>query len=669
MFGLLQMKRSGRASHLPAKTLLAGALLLGWSAASSSAITVTASAAQSPNLPANVLDGDLNTRWSAFGDPQWIQFDLLSIQTVTAVDIAFFVGNLRSAFFDIETSIDATNWTPAYTGSSSGSTLDLERYDIVDVQARYVRIIGHGNTSNLWNSITEVDIDAFSLSVSASSFQAPNAPANTLDNDLATRWSAQGLGESIVFDFGSNRFISSLGVAFFLGNQRNTFFDIEVSADSVNWLPVHSVVSSGDSTEVERFSFPETSGRYVRLVGQGNTQNIWNSYTEVELSNPTPTWASTLGPNGKANAVASLPNGEFVVVGDLPGSTAIAGRYDNLGAEQYLINDNDPELAPPHLVTTDANENIVFVRLRTPPNFEEDFSDLDVVVTQANGSGSIQWNRTLSAPGFDSIEIANDLETLPDGSGYVIGGLYAGNLDGEWDAWLIKLDNAGNTVWSKTYTTSNLVGPGEIFVEGEIIDVAVTDTNDFLVIANFFAINSAASERKAYQRALRLDSNGDVIWQALIKTWAAPDPGFNPFVLHDYRAVELRDGSDFFALMESDSTNNQFRVTIMDSAGALDPWGPSFSGTAASQGGLTADSDWGFSVAHNDTGGIYGLKKFKVDGSLLWSRGFGNGSPSQSISAMTRSTDDGYSLVGSSSGPSGGEPLLIKLDAGGALNQ
>ena len=38
---------------------------------------------------------------------------------------------------------------------------ELEPYAFADVTARYVRIVGHGNTANAWNSLTEVEIHLF----------------------------------------------------------------------------------------------------------------------------------------------------------------------------------------------------------------------------------------------------------------------------------------------------------------------------------------------------------------------------------------------------------------------------------------------------------------------------------------------------------------------------
>ncbi|QKX18972.1 polysaccharide lyase family 7 protein [Microbulbifer sp. YPW1] len=110
--------------------------------------------------PGNVLDGSLadESRWSSQGI-KWITLDLGSVQTVEGVDIAWYRGDLRSSFFTVETSTDNSNWTAVLSGGqSSGSSADLESYDIIDSTARYVRLTGSGNSSNNWNSILEMDV-------------------------------------------------------------------------------------------------------------------------------------------------------------------------------------------------------------------------------------------------------------------------------------------------------------------------------------------------------------------------------------------------------------------------------------------------------------------------------------------------------------------------------
>jgi lysophospholipase L1-like esterase len=111
------------------------------------------------NVPANAVDGALTTRWSASGDGQWIRFDLGAIRSVSHVKIAFHNGNVRRARFDVQTSVDGTSWTNRLTGAeSAGTTTAAETFDFADIDARYVRYLGHGNSSNLWNSLTEVGV-------------------------------------------------------------------------------------------------------------------------------------------------------------------------------------------------------------------------------------------------------------------------------------------------------------------------------------------------------------------------------------------------------------------------------------------------------------------------------------------------------------------------------
>lgn len=118
---------------------------------------VTASA-DDGNVPANSIDNNLSTRWSADGDGQWIKYDLGDSKTVSHVAIAWYSGNTRASTFDIQVSGDDANWTTVFSGTSGGTSLKQEYFDFNNVAARYVRYLGHGNSVNTWNSITELDI-------------------------------------------------------------------------------------------------------------------------------------------------------------------------------------------------------------------------------------------------------------------------------------------------------------------------------------------------------------------------------------------------------------------------------------------------------------------------------------------------------------------------------
>jgi len=111
--------------------------------------------------PERALDGDPKTAWMAEGDGEWIQFDLGSVQTLKTVKLAFARGNERVYTVDIQVSETGADKTWALVHKqvkNSGKTLELESFDMKSAHARYVRVLGYGNTSEKfpkWCNITE----------------------------------------------------------------------------------------------------------------------------------------------------------------------------------------------------------------------------------------------------------------------------------------------------------------------------------------------------------------------------------------------------------------------------------------------------------------------------------------------------------------------------------
>jgi hypothetical protein len=80
---------------------------------------------------------------------------------VAFVKIAFYNGNTRQTRFDLQVSTDNSTWTDVLTGTLSNGTQTTEQtFDFADRSARWVRYVGHGNTVNLWNSVTELSVFA-----------------------------------------------------------------------------------------------------------------------------------------------------------------------------------------------------------------------------------------------------------------------------------------------------------------------------------------------------------------------------------------------------------------------------------------------------------------------------------------------------------------------------
>jgi hypothetical protein len=310
-----------------------------------SGVTATAN---DGNVPANTLDGSLSTRWSAYGDGQTITYDLGATPTVSSVQLAWYKGNQRVATFDIRTSSDGAAWTTVFSGKSSGKTLNFETYNVTDTKARYVAIVCHGNNKDLWNSITETRIIGSTpvapppttethlpvVSVTASANDG-NVPANTLDGNLGTRWSANGDGQWIRFDLGSNQAVTSVDVAWYKGNTRAAKFDILTSVDDSTWTTVYSGMSSGTNLNFETYPFASSTARYVSIVGHGNTVDTWNSITEVAVygNSTTNTSTGSTPPPPPPPAVGAVPASILNLTNwklTLPIDTAHAGSPDEI---------------------------------------------------------------------------------------------------------------------------------------------------------------------------------------------------------------------------------------------------------------------------------------------------------------------------------------------------
>jgi hypothetical protein len=299
---------------------------------------VTASTSDT-NVPGNVVDNNLATRWSGNGDGAWLQLDMGASKSIGSIKVAVHQGNLRRNLFDLQVSAGSGVWTNVATGvRNSGTTTAEETFTFSPMSARYVRYVGHMATLNAggtstWNSVSEVSIFlaegtplptptptptstptptatptyvklAPPATLLASSDDG-NVPANAIDANLTTRWSANGDGQWLRFDLGSVKTIGFVKVAVYAGNTRANKFELQLSNDAAAWTTVFNGQSSGTTTALQTYDFADGAARYVRYFGHGNTdatKGTWNSVAEVEVwgtactSCPTPTPVATPTP-------------------------------------------------------------------------------------------------------------------------------------------------------------------------------------------------------------------------------------------------------------------------------------------------------------------------------------------------------------------------------------
>src|SRR5690242_13127435 len=117
--------------------------------------TATASSTENASFPAsNAVDGNTGTRWSsAFSDPQWLEVDLGSSQSICQVTL-----NWETAYgkaFQIQTSADNSTWTTIYsTTAGTGGTQTLS----VTGTGRYIRMYGTARGTQYGYSLWEFQV-------------------------------------------------------------------------------------------------------------------------------------------------------------------------------------------------------------------------------------------------------------------------------------------------------------------------------------------------------------------------------------------------------------------------------------------------------------------------------------------------------------------------------
>lgn len=125
-------------------------------------VSVVAIGNQSGNPAENSIDNNISTRWSQDGVGQWITYELDTVRSVTAVDLAFYQGSVRYSYFDVEVSEDGETFSTVLSDCTAcGTTDSLERFYFESpTNARYVRIVCNGNSQGgaNWNSITEARV-------------------------------------------------------------------------------------------------------------------------------------------------------------------------------------------------------------------------------------------------------------------------------------------------------------------------------------------------------------------------------------------------------------------------------------------------------------------------------------------------------------------------------
>ncbi|MDQ1715828.1 MAG: hypothetical protein QOC60_1773, partial [Frankiaceae bacterium] len=434
-------------------------------------------------------DGNTGTRWaSAFADPQWIQVDLGSSQSITQV-----VLNWEAAYgkaYQIQTSPDAVTWTSIYsttTGAGGIETLN------VTGSGRYVRMYGTVRATGYGYSLWEFQVYGgvvtppacsttnFAQGKAATSSSNENAgvtPNLAVDGNTGTRWaSAFADPQWIQVDLGSSQSICKVVLNWEAAYGKS--YQIQTSADGTTWTSIYSTTTGAGGIETLNIS---GTGRYVRMYGTVRGTAYGYSLWEFQVFTGSTT-TTTPPPPPSCPVYSDTPNfGPNVHIYDhTMTDAAIQASLDSIFNAQkdtntaQFANRRDAEIFKPSTTPYAVNANIGFntsilgaglnpddVRINgsvtvdafnasdagnATQNFWRSAENLSI---NTNG-GNDRWAVAQAAP-FRRIHVIGNLDLFPASYGWASGGYISDTkVDGvvassSQQQWYSKDSNFGS--WS-----------------------------------------------------------------------------------------------------------------------------------------------------------------------------------------------------------------------------
>lgn len=254
----------------------------GWTATSSPT---------SGDVPANLLDGNLSTRWST-GTPiapgQYFIVDMKAAKNFTKIVMDSTGSNDDYARgYEVYVSNDGTNWGGAVAnGIGNGAVITV---NFAAQNARYIKVVQTGTATSWW-SVHEFNVYGATSGggtettltrtgwTATSSPTSGDVPANLLDGNMLTRWSAgvpMAPGQYLIVDMKAGKNFKKIVMDSTGSNEDYARgYEVYVSNDGTNW---GGTVANGTGTgPVVTVNFAAQSARYIKVVQTGTSSSWWS---------------------------------------------------------------------------------------------------------------------------------------------------------------------------------------------------------------------------------------------------------------------------------------------------------------------------------------------------------------------------------------------------------
>lgn len=305
----------------------------------------------------------------------------------------------------------------------------------------------------------------------------------------------------------------------------------------------------------------------------------------------------------------------------------------------------------------------------------------DIWIVKTNEFGEIIWNKTFGGTGVDAgvriIETSDENLLIALNSNSSDGDFPENN--GDYDGWIMKFDNSGNEIWKtniggngRDYIFSmNLMSDGGIIISGE---------------SNSLDIDPEFSFTSTSGYVVKLDSNGNMNFQQK----------YGGSLLDQILDIKQVDEDNFIFVANSWSNDGD----VPENKGGIDYWIVKINSTgnivwSKSYGGSNTDNvrsievtPSGFIIAgdsqssdgdvSNESGLLTDAWIIKLNnlGELEWEESYGGLSARHDqVSSMTKATNNGFIIVGSSNSVDGDLPgnngfvdyWVFKIDESGDI--
>jgi hypothetical protein len=267
-------------------------------------------------------------------------------------------------------------------------------------------------------------------------------------------------------------------------------------------------------------------------------------------------------------------------------------------------------------------------------------TDQDIVLIKTDGHGNQEW---LEYYGFPTWEYGYDVVATPD-SGYIFCGQTHGPTNGsDIDVFVVKVDNKGDTIWTKTIGTPSVE-----------VGLSIIQSRD----NNYVICGTIAEPQLSTQDVylIKIGTGGDTVWTRRIiannisigfSVKETPDLGFIVTGWHNQNNGGL-------LLIKTDSLGNmQWNKTLGDQ-------------DEAQGNDVIVSSDGGVVAVGYNSYNVY-LVKTDQSGTIIWAHEYGTQPRSENGASLIEASDGGFVITGTSQYNGIGDILVIKTDSYGNL--